>query len=296
MSLLKPHVWAVINRMIGEASDHGMRAAFEPLTYAAGRWPLIRLEDTTLPPEASILLVTAGIHGEEIAGPMTFHHRFREIVGAARAAGLRLVAYPLMNPSGFERGKRYNADVPVDAADYLGNNDYLRYHLKGGGWIWDLRDEREMTEWAWSSEDCLAIDLPVETRAMHGFLAREDWPHVAAAVDLHQDYLSPIEGPGAYHYGYGDLGRFRGIVERVGAIVPVLASRAFGIQPGHPEGAAATDADGFIVRHDGSLSDLWHRLGVPHAVTVETTGATPIEKAIEVNLEWIRSLCRLAAP
>jgi hypothetical protein len=296
MSLLKPHVWAVINRMIGEASDHGMRAAFEPLTYAAGRWPLIRLEDATTPPEAPIVLVTAGIHGEEIAGPMTFHHRFKEILAAARAAGLRLVAYPLMNPSGFERGKRYNADVPADAADYLGNNDYLRYRVRDQGWIWDLDRESDMLDWVWSSEECLTVDLPVETRAMHEFLKKEDWSRVKAAVDLHQDYISPGVGPGAYHYAYGDLARYLPIVERLEAIVPILRHQRFGIQPGHPEGVAASDAAGFIARHDGSLSDLCHRLGVPYAVTVETTGATPIEKAIEANLEWIRGLCRLVAP
>lgn len=48
-----------------------------------------------------------------------------------------------------------------------------------------------------------------------------------------------------------------------------------------------SDANGFIVRHDGSLTDLLWRIGVRHCITVETTGATSLDRACAVNLAWI---------
>lgn len=289
MSLLKPHHLALVNRLALEAVDRGMRAEIRPITYAAGRWPLLRIEDAARAGRP-ILLVTAGIHGEEIAGPMTFHHRFAEIAEAAAACGLQLVCYPLVNPSGFARGNRYGDDCAPD-----GNNDFLRYRLADGRWVWDLPPDAAVMEWRWSSDARFGLRLPPETAAMHERLRQEDWPRVAAAIDLHQDFLSSDQAPGAYHYAYGDLARYAPIVEEVGRIVPIAADRPFHVTPDAPGGAMRTDARGFIVRHDGSLSDLWHRLGVPHALTVETLGATPIEDAIRVNLAWIRGVSALAA-
>jgi hypothetical protein len=52
---------------------------------------------------------------------------------------------------------------------------------------------------------------------------------------------------------------------------------------------------GFIRRHDGTLSDLLFRLGVRHSIAAETTGATPMTDAIEVNRLWIEGLFELAA-
>lgn len=289
MSFLKPHHLALVNRLAIDAVDRGMRAEMRPIRHADGRWPLLRIDDVSRAGKP-IVLVTAGTHGEEIAGPMTFHHRFADIADAAAAHGLRLVCYPLLNPSGFARGTRYGADGAPS-----GNNDYLRYRLGDGRWVWDLPSDAFVAEWRWSSDERLGIALPPETAAAHAWLKEEDWPRVAAAVDLHQDFLSPDQSPGAYHYAFGDLERYAAIVEDVSRIVRIASDRAFAVDPSGAAEAMRSDARGFIVRHDGSLSDLWHRLGVAHAITVETLGGTSVEDAIRVNLAWIKGLCALAA-
>ena len=56
-----------------------------------------------------------------------------------------------------------------------------------------------------------------------------------------------------------------------------------------------SDDDGLIQRHDGSLTDLFYRLGARASVAVETTGATPLDVACAVNMVWIRGILELAA-
>ena len=53
-----------------------------------------------------------------------------------------------------------------------------------------------------------------------------------------------------------------------------------------------TDENGFIVRHDGSMADLFYRLN-KYAVVVETTTSTPMNKAMLVNLTWIMEIINL---
>jgi hypothetical protein len=120
---------------------------------------------------------------------------------------------------------------------------------------------------------------------------------VRAALDLHQDLLTEAAPPAAYHYAFGDFSRYRAIVEELRAIIPIFAHTALDAGYAHSTQPTPTsDADGFILRHDGSLSDLFHRLGAEHSITAETTGATPLDLACRVNLIWIRGLIELIGP
>jgi hypothetical protein len=68
--------------------------------------------------------------------------------------------------------------------------------------------------------------------------------------------------------------------------VPLL--KHYVVASGYRSGRGITsDARGFIVRHDGSLTDLFWRLGTRHCICVETTGATPLDLSKKVNLTWI---------
>jgi hypothetical protein len=68
--------------------------------------------------------------------------------------------------------------------------------------------------------------------------------------------------------------------------LPVLRSSLVdsGYEPGSDVHA---DAEGFIECHDGSITDHYHRAGVPYVAAVETTTETPAETADEINLIWI---------
>lgn len=218
---------------------------------------------------APLLVVMAGLHGDERAGPITIARHLDEIVDHAHARGLAVVIYPLANPTGFDAGTRYNADG--DRGD-VGNNDFIRY--------------RELNEqWEWSTGG------PAETRILRDvFLRNEPLQRIVAAIDLHQDCITPNVGAASYAYAFPPLAVYAPIVRQVRELVPILANSA--IDAGYAD-AARSDENGLLVRHDGSFSDAMIRVGARHSIAVETTGATPLDVACAVNVAWIRGVIEL---
>jgi hypothetical protein len=109
-------------------------APAEWFTYStvveAGReFPLLGLR---LPGRHTVLL-TAGFHGDEKAGPLTLLDHTRQIVAYAVERGVGLHMYPCINPSGFEAHTRYNLSGERP------NNDFLRYELAPGVWAGERR-------------------------------------------------------------------------------------------------------------------------------------------------------------
>ena len=81
---------------------------------------------------------------------------------------------------------------------------------------------------------------------------------------------------------------------RSGTLVPVLRSSI--VDSGHEPGSDVhADGEGFILCHDGSVTDRFHRAGVPYTAAIETTTETPAELSDEINLIWIRGFIDLAA-
>ncbi|MCP5156215.1 MAG: succinylglutamate desuccinylase/aspartoacylase family protein [Ectothiorhodospiraceae bacterium] len=276
-----------------------------PLVHRAGRFSFLRIASARIGHDDPVLLVRAGVHGDERSGPVALARHLGAVVDAAHARGVRLICYPLGNPSGYQAGTRYNADRDPGPD---GNNDFLRYRHPDGSIGASLAPGAAFDGFAWASVPELGLALPAETALMHALLARDPLHQIRAALDLHQDHLTPGMPPGAYHYAFGDLGRYRAVVERIRAHCPILAGHAVGAGFGtridasgqvvgtpDAERAMTTDADGFIVRHDGTLSDLMHHLGVAHSVAAETSGATPLDVAVAVNRCWIEGLVALVA-
>ena len=230
-------------------------------------------------PGARTVLVTAGFHGDEKAGPLTLLEHAAEIVDYAAARGVGLCIYPCINPSGFEAHTRYNLSGERP------NNDFLRYEVAPGVWRGELRDGERF------SRIVPAVDgLPKETAALARDLDRAPLP--AAALDLHQDNF--IHGSLFYAYVFGDLATYRPMMARAGSLVPVLRSSI--VDSGHEPGSdVRADAEGFIICPDGSITDRYHRAGVPHVAAIETTTETPGPLSDEINLIWIRGFIDLCA-
>jgi len=57
-----------------------------------------------------LLIIMAGCHGEEPAPVLTIFNYYREIFEKAMELKVNLVIYPLINPWGFDRNKRFNKD------------------------------------------------------------------------------------------------------------------------------------------------------------------------------------------
>jgi hypothetical protein len=228
-------------------------------------------------PDAPSVVVTAGFHGDEKAGPLTLLGHAAELFAHARARGVALRLYPCVNPSGFEAHTRYNVGGERP------NNDFLRYEIAPGVWRGELHAGE--TALAWRAHD----GGPKETVALARELARRPAP--TAALDLHQDNF--IHGHIFYSYVFGDRAPYRPLQARSGALLPVLRSSLVdsGYEPGSDVHA---DAEGFIEVHDGSVTDHFHRAGVPFTAAIETTTDTPAALADEINLIWVRGFIELA--
>jgi hypothetical protein len=292
-----------IDGVRADAERLGMRQSIYAFQGFPGcRYPLVRLRLDG----SRYMLVTAGFHGDERAGPETLRRHLGEIVRGCKSRGLGLVVYPCVNPSGFEHSTRYNEEHQVN------NNDFLRYLLPSGLLTDDLYGKPEPLAWVWAS-DLESTELPKETLALHKDLRRLEergvLGRIVVAVDLHQDNF--LDMPATYAYAFGDLRHYTRILEGIPKEIPVLANTRIGsghgialdsrgsIIAGDHEAdvpAPTTNDDGLLTRHDGTINDLMFRLGVPYGVTVETTGSVPLERACEINLHWILSLLEMAAP
>jgi Succinylglutamate desuccinylase / Aspartoacylase family len=229
-------------------------------------------------PGERLVVVTSGFHGDEKAGPLTLLESAAEVLEHARASGVGLRLYPCVNPSGFEAHTRYNTSGEHP------NNDFLRYEVAPGVWRDELRTDERFLRYT------SAQGTPKETAALAAELAMQAAP--VAALDLHQDNF--IHGSLFYAYIFGNPAAYRPLLARSGALVPVLRSSI--VDSGHEPGSdVRSDHEGFIVCHDGSITDHFHRAGVPYTAAIETTTETPRELAHEINLIWIRGFIDLAA-
>jgi predicted deacylase len=261
------------------------------LRYKNGVYEFLKIISRGIKPKDKIILIRAGIHGEEIAGPLTILNYINRIIDYTHKRNIKVIIYPLGNPSGFEIGTRYSIDNVLSKSSDV-NNDFLRYELKDGKIVDDIQGGNKFKNWHWSSDKKLGLKLTLENELMHCLLKKDPLAQVVAVIDLHQDYITENVGPAAYYYSYGNLAAYKKIVEKIKKIVPILKNKY--ISAGEPS-PMKSDENGFIVRHDGSLTDLFHRLGAKYSVTVETTGVTPIKKACRVNLVWIFGLIDLIA-
>ncbi|MFZ5470989.1 MAG: M14 family zinc carboxypeptidase [Myxococcota bacterium] len=251
--------------------SHG--AAAEVDEYAQvqenGRtYPLIRV---TVAGEPKVV-ITAGFHGEEPAGPLTLAHHLSAICAYARRQGVGLLMFPCINPSGFEAGTRYNASGERP------NNDFLRYEVSPGQWKGELVDGEPFLRWQ------LFDGGPKETKAVRTELERHPVP--MAALDLHQDnYLGR---PAAYAYVFGDAGHYSPLMKRTSQHAKI--AMRWGVDDHHK-----TDALGMVRYHDGSITDYFLRRGVPYTAALETTTKTALDACHRINLTWIEGFIDLAA-
>lgn len=270
--------------------------AKKELAYNCGTYHLLRIA-TEIKPKQPIVLIRAGIHGDEISGPLSILKYFEQIIEYSRQKSVALIIYPLANPSGFERGTRYNCDN--DKGEF-GNNDVIRYKTSSGSFIDDLgKEEKTFVSWEWS-DNVPNSRLAQESKIFLSILRQEPLSQIVGCLDLHQDYLTSKELVAAYHYSFGDLATYNRIITEINKIAPIWTNKPIGagfntqvnekgevVKSGAGEEDMATDNNGFIVRHDGSLPDLFYRLGAPFCVTTETTGAMPLAKAMLINKIWI---------
>jgi hypothetical protein len=162
------------------------------LKHRTAGYVFFRIASRGIKRSDKILLIRAGIHGYEVAGPLTIIQYFDRIFDYAHKRGVKLIVYPLGNPAGFDARQRYNTDYSDGSG---ANNDFVRYELENGNLREDIGRGGKFKRWYWSSDRRLNHDLPAETMLMHELLKRDPLENVVAALDLHQDYISPCGRP-----------------------------------------------------------------------------------------------------
>lgn len=260
------------------------------LIHTIGTYDFLRIASKPIKKNDPVVLIRANLHGDEIAGFYTMLYHIGEILSYAHSRGIKLIIYPLANPSGFEYNVRYNADG--DKGDWV-NNHFLHYELPDGTFLKDIEGSNVYKKWYWASDPKLKIRLAAETALMHKLLKKEPLSQVVAHIDLHQDYFTQEVGPAAYHYANEQPELYAHIIEEIRRVIPILSN--YDIGAGFNT-TMISDANGLILRHDGSLPDLLYRAyGIIHGITPETTGATPLALACHVNLIWIKGVLDLVA-
>jgi hypothetical protein len=258
------------------------------LDYGDKKFELLKIRSKIISKKDKIILISSGFHGNEKAGPLTFLQKANRIIDYCHKNGLKIIIYPLINPSGFEKNTRYNIDG--DKGD-AGNNDFMRYELDDGKIIDDLGGSEKFKNWYWSSDKKIKAKLPQETKLLHRLMKNDPLKQVVAAIDLHQDLISDQNRIFTHHYAFDNKNLLGRIVEKVAEIIPILKNHKW--ETNVPNAEIETDKNGFVVRYDGSISDLLYRLGAKHSITVETTASAPLNKAIFVNLTWILNIIDL---
>jgi len=257
------------------------------LKYKNGKFEFLRIASKQILKQDKIILITAGFHGDEKAGSLSILEYANKIIDYAHKKGLKIIIYPLINPSGFEKNTRYNIDK--DHGE-VGNSDFIRYELKDGKIIDDLGAGKDFKKWYWSSDKKFKHRMPRETQLVHKLLKKEPLKQISAIIDLHQNPANSWRGPYTYQYAFENKNFLKNIAKKISKILPIIKNEMMDAE--YYGTGVKTDNNGFIVRHDGCIADLFYRIN-KYSVTVETTTSTPIDKAMLVNLTWIIEIINL---
>ncbi len=225
------------------------------------------------------LLITSGFHGEEYNGPISLLNIVNEIIDYARKKKVNLVIYPCVNPSGFDLRKRYNA------SNEKPNNDFLRYEIKKGIWTSIIHPKQKFLtcKFIWS-------------RAKEIKLLQKDlkkWGVMPVGIlDIHQD--NELPKCDFYSYILDKKNVYRKIMAKLDRIAARCCNvKSFMVDEEGREFNDTIDKEGFIMIHDGTITDMFYRLGSSFSAVSETNVKTPLRKVLVINKIWIKELINL---
>ncbi len=247
---------------------------------AGGRPPLLSKEGRGV----VALLITSGFHGEEFNGPISLLKILPRLARRARDRGVNLLVYPCVNPSGFDARQRYNISGEEQ------NNDFLRYEVKKGVWAGTLKKGEKFLRYKLVASPAREARLLRADLRRAGLLGRQK---PSAVLDIHQD--DDLERGDFYAYIFDQPEIYEKIMRRLDK----FAGRARDVTAlnfeGHRKVRYMIDKNGFIFLHDGTLTDMFYRLGVPFVAAVETNQRLPFAQVVKINRLWAEALLDLVA-
>jgi len=226
------------------------------------------------------LLITSGFHGEEYNGPISLLEIIDEVIDYAKKKKVNLIIYPCVNPSGFDLRQRYNASSEEK------NNDFLRYEVKRGKWLDIVRPGQKFLRYK------IVFSPAKEVRALQKDLQKSGEVPVGV-LDIHQD--NELKKCDFYAYVLDK----RDVYKKIMLKLDRLGRRCRNAKPREvKEGYEFDDTinrEGFIVTHDGTITDMFWRFGSVYSVVAETNTKTPLKKVAAINKLWVFGLLDLIA-
>lgn len=222
-------------------ADKILQKEVYPLNYKNGRCDLVKFSSRNISKKDKIILILAGVHGEEIAGPLTIKKNLSRIANYAHKNKFKIIVFPQVNPSGCKQNTRLNID---NESDY-----------------------------------------PLEFKILIKIIKQEKLlKNIVAAIDLHQDYINTYKGERAYQYVYQTPYIYDDIIKKICRLTTLLKTK---------QKASCYYPNGYIIRRDKSLTYRLYKLGINHCLMAETTGDMPLEKAVKINMIWIKGIIEL---
>jgi SPP1 gp7 family putative phage head morphogenesis protein len=220
-------------------------------------------------PGSPMLVVMAGMHGEEQAGPRMLATHGAALVARARELGVGLRIYPCAVPEAFDLGARRD-QVSTRMVEYL----------VGGEWQAEL-----MGESADEERDAVALQLEEVSALARDLRQWLDATECDALVELREgDFL-----PAGYACGYMATAQgWRIAAQAIGRSSIPFASRPLRISR-WTSAKLRTSASGLVECRDGGVADWAGVQGVPVAMALEATGRD-LRSAVETHRSFVRSL------
>lgn len=286
------HSWITIAEQYGMPSAAKAREGMNYETFAskflslgAGSigdtsvGPILRLDTRG---EKGVAIIIAGQHGEEQAGCLALFDGIEEILSSARALGVGLAVFPCVNPEGFERVQRLNAnnESPTNTA--------LQYEIKSGQWVGEL--PTGVTPLRVRLVDRATIAN--ETRRLLDSLdSLSPTRQHTVVLDLHQDVMLKAEQ--AYAYVFGKR-RYYEFAMNVSAAKPLANTKLKNDSWTDVHIELETDENGLTEFTDGSITDLLWRRGGALVACLET--AFPdMPTSVRIARRWIDAFILAAA-
>lgn len=226
------------------------------------------------------LVITSGFHGEEANGPISLLEGIDKAVNYAKIMQVRLVVYPCVNPSAFELYKRYNG------SNEKMNNYFLHYQLENGQWVGILQPGENFAQYK-------IVDSPAKEARI---LKRDILQYRIAEgiLDIHQQE-GLLDTGDIFAYIFDRRPTYKRIMKKLAKVAKIARNdKTFTFDRGRKI-LYRIDNDGFIVLHDGTLTDMFYRFGCKFVVAAETDTRMPLDKVCQVNLIWVTELIKLVA-
>lgn len=241
------------------------------------KYPLYRF--TVNPQYKKTLLITSGFHGEEANGPISLLNIMDEVAKFAKKMCVCLIVYPCINPSAFDLYKRYNG------SNEMMNNYFMEYEVEKNRFAGILQPNEKFIRY-------IIVDSPAkEVRILKRDVLKHRVPE--AMLDIHQQE-GQLDTGDVFAYIFNDQRPiYKKIMKKIAKIAKIARNDpAFTFDKGKKINYKI-DNDGFVVLHDGSITDMFHRLGSKFTVAAETDTTLPLEKVSKINFIWITELIKL---